>query len=107
MADGALDVFAVAQRSALNPWDYLAGLLILRESGGVDADYLGDELVTSNAVLRHPVFCASSALLGYMLDAGRVSLRRVAVHVARRRLTPFVKEDGTLVTSPIEWTAPP
>lgn len=72
VADGSLDVYAVAQQSTLNPWDYLAGLLILREAGGVDGDYLDEDLVTSETVLRHPVFCASRSLLQFMISAGRV-----------------------------------
>ncbi len=70
VADGSLDVYGVAQHSALNPWDYLAGLLIAREAGGVAADYRGDDLVTHARVLRHPVFAATHELLVSMLDAG-------------------------------------
>lgn len=70
VADGALDVFGVAQRSTLNPWDYLAGLLILREAGGVAADYHDEPLDTGTMALRHPVFCATAPLLGFMLNAG-------------------------------------
>jgi myo-inositol-1(or 4)-monophosphatase len=70
VADGSLDVYGVAQRSTLNPWDYLAGLLILREAGGVAADYLSEELETSSSVVRHPVFCASDELLVSMLATG-------------------------------------
>ena len=47
VADGALDVYGVAQKSGLNIWDYLGGLLIAREAGAVAADYrrrrVGDE----------------------------------------------------------------
>jgi myo-inositol-1(or 4)-monophosphatase len=72
VADGSLDVYGVAQHSTLNPWDYLAGLLMVREAGAVARDYLGDELVTSSSVLRRPVFCASQALLDFMLNAGTI-----------------------------------
>jgi myo-inositol-1(or 4)-monophosphatase len=72
VADGSLDVYAVAQHSTLNPWDYLAGLLILREAGGVAADYLDEDLDTSDSVLRRPVFCASPELLKFMLSTGQV-----------------------------------
>ena len=54
----------------LNPWDYLAGLLILREAGGVAKDYRGEDLDTSDAVVRRPVFCASPELLEFMLAHG-------------------------------------
>ncbi|MBW4031002.1 MAG: inositol monophosphatase, partial [Acidobacteria bacterium] len=70
VADGSLDVYAVARKSTLNPWDYLAGLLILREAGGVAADYDGEALETPAAVVRRPVFCASPSLLDFMLAAG-------------------------------------
>jgi myo-inositol-1(or 4)-monophosphatase len=72
VADGSLDVYGVAQQSALHPWDYLAGLLILQEAGGVCADYLNELLVTDEAVPRHPVFCATPELLAAMLDLGRI-----------------------------------
>ena len=72
VADGSLDVYAVAQHSALNPWDYLAGLLILRESGGVAGDYLGENLDTFDAVVRRPVFSASPELLKFMLGQGEL-----------------------------------
>ena len=72
VADGSLDVYGVAQKSTLNPWDYLAGLLIAREAGAVAGDYLDEDLVTSDAVLRHPVFCASQELLAFMISQGAV-----------------------------------
>ena len=70
VADGSLDAFAVAQQSTLNPWDYLAGLLIVREAGAVAKDYRKEELETCEGVLRRPVFCASQELLDAMMDAG-------------------------------------
>jgi myo-inositol-1(or 4)-monophosphatase len=70
VADGSLDVFGVAQHSTLNPWDYLAGLLILEEAGGVVGDYLGEDLVISQMAVRHPIFCATPTLLDFMLSAG-------------------------------------
>ncbi len=72
VADGSLDVYGVAQHSGLNVWDYLAGLLIVREAGAFDADYLGEELVTSEDVVRHPVFAGSRELLVFMLEAGTI-----------------------------------
>jgi myo-inositol-1(or 4)-monophosphatase len=70
VADGSLDGYAVAQQSTLNPWDYLAGLLIAREAGAVDADYRGEELVTSDNVVRRPVFGATTEILRPLLEAG-------------------------------------
>jgi fructose-1,6-bisphosphatase/inositol monophosphatase family enzyme len=72
VADGSLDVYGVAQHSGLNVWDYLAGLLIVREAGAFDADYLGEELVTTDDVIRHPVFAGSRELLTFMLEAGTI-----------------------------------
>jgi myo-inositol-1(or 4)-monophosphatase len=72
VADGSLDVYGVAQRSTLNPWDYLAGLLILREAGGVAADYHDEVLETSAEVVRRPVFCASGELLTFMRSVGTI-----------------------------------
>ena len=72
VADGSLDVYGVAQHSTLNPWDYLAGLLICREAGAVVADYRNEELVVAAAVVRRPVFAATTELLAVMVAAGEV-----------------------------------
>jgi fructose-1,6-bisphosphatase/inositol monophosphatase family enzyme len=72
VADGSLDVYGVAQHSGLNVWDYLAGLLIVREAGAFYADYHGDELVTTNDVIRRPLFAGSRELLSYMLNIGTI-----------------------------------
>jgi len=72
VADGSLDVYGVAQHSGLNVWDYLAGLLIIREAGAFDADYLGEELVTTDDVVRHPVFAGSRELLTFMVGVGTI-----------------------------------
>ncbi len=70
VADGSLDVYGVAQGTGLNPWDYLAGLLIAREAGALAADYYNEELVTTTDVIRHPVFAATRELMAFMLDTG-------------------------------------
>jgi fructose-1,6-bisphosphatase/inositol monophosphatase family enzyme len=72
VADGALDVYGVAQHSGLNIWDYLGGLLIAREAGAFDADYHDELLVTTQDVVRHPVFAASHELLSFMLGVGTI-----------------------------------
>jgi myo-inositol-1(or 4)-monophosphatase len=72
VADGSLDVYGVASQSVLHPWDYLAGLLILREAGGVAGDYFGEELETSAPVLRHPIFCSTPALLDFMIEQKQI-----------------------------------
>ena len=70
VADGSLDLFAVAQRSTLHSWDYLAGLLIATEAGAVAADYEGRALVIDTNESRRPVFAATSGLLTAALDLG-------------------------------------
>ncbi|MHB1087767.1 MAG: inositol monophosphatase family protein [Acidimicrobiales bacterium] len=70
VADGSLDAFAVAQHSTLNPWDYLAGLLVVREAGAVATDYRGEGLETFDPVLRRPIFCATKELLDNVLSVG-------------------------------------
>ena len=70
VADGSLDAYAVAQQSTLHPWDYLAGLLILREAGGIAGDYRSDVLVTTDVTARRPVFAASTELLENLLGHG-------------------------------------
>ena len=69
VADGSLDAFAVAQQSTLQPWDYLAGLLIAREAGAHAQDYFGQPLDTSTMVARHPLFAATAELLDTMVKA--------------------------------------
>jgi fructose-1,6-bisphosphatase/inositol monophosphatase family enzyme len=70
VADGSLDLYAVAQRSSLHPWDYLAGLLIAQEAGAYVGDYRGDELITDAREPRRPVFAATAELLAEVLAAG-------------------------------------
>ena len=70
VADGSLDVFGVAQKSTLHTWDYLAGLVVIREAGAVVADYHDNELITARLVARRPVFAATDELLQFMVSAG-------------------------------------
>lgn len=72
VADGSLDFYGVAQRSALNSWDYLAGLLVCREAGAADGDYQREDLVIDDASVRHPAFAATPELLECMLRAGTI-----------------------------------
>jgi fructose-1,6-bisphosphatase/inositol monophosphatase family enzyme len=72
VADGSLDVFSVARRSGLHPWDYLGGLLMINEAGASAVDYDGEELVTSERVRRRPVFAATKELLDFMCNSGDV-----------------------------------
>jgi len=72
VADGSLDVYSVAQKSTLNPWDYLGGLLIIQEAGAVVAEYENEELVTIERVRRRPVFAATNELLSFMQLSGTI-----------------------------------
>jgi fructose-1,6-bisphosphatase/inositol monophosphatase family enzyme len=65
VAEGSLDVFSVAEQSSLNPWDYLAGLLIAREAGAADGEYDNLELVTPESVKRRPVVASSPELVAF------------------------------------------
>lgn len=69
VADGSLDVFSVARRSGLHPWDYLGGLLMIHEAGAFASDYDGEELIVSERVRRRPVFAATKELLDFMCHA--------------------------------------
>lgn len=72
VADGSLDVFSVARRSGLHPWDYLGGLLMIYEAGAVADEYDGAALVTGERVRRRPVFAATDELLTFMRQAGDI-----------------------------------
>lgn len=63
VGDGSLDLFLMAHRAALHPWDYLAGLLVVVEAGGCAVDLGGLDLVTDAIELRRPAFAASPELL--------------------------------------------
>jgi fructose-1,6-bisphosphatase/inositol monophosphatase family enzyme len=62
VADGSLDLYTVAQRSTLNPWDYLAGMLIAQEAGAFVGDYNGEDLIIDQAVVRRPLVAATQEL---------------------------------------------
>jgi fructose-1,6-bisphosphatase/inositol monophosphatase family enzyme len=70
VADGSLDLYAVAQRSSLAPWDYLGGLLIVAEAGGSAGEYDSRELVVASSTSRRPVLSATSQLLDAALTMG-------------------------------------
>jgi fructose-1,6-bisphosphatase/inositol monophosphatase family enzyme len=72
VADGSLDVFSVARRSGLHPWDYLGGLLMINEAGAFASDYDGEELVASERVRRRPVFAGTKELLDFMCSAASI-----------------------------------
>jgi myo-inositol-1(or 4)-monophosphatase len=66
VADGSLDLFTVANKSTLNPWDYLGGLLIAREANVVADELDHEELITTERVRRRPVFAATVELVAYV-----------------------------------------
>jgi myo-inositol-1(or 4)-monophosphatase len=69
VADGSLDMFSVAARSGLHPWDYLGGLLMIEEAGAVAGEYDNEPLVTSERVRRRPVFAATQELMMFLQEA--------------------------------------
>ena len=63
VADGSLDAFFVGSVSHLNPWDYLAGLLIANEAGAVASEQQGRPLVVESCHDgRQPLLASSEAL---------------------------------------------
>ncbi len=72
VGDGSLDAYMVARSSTLNPWDYLGGLVVLREAGGVGVDLEDRELVTDQAETRRPIFGASHELVTFLRNAGSI-----------------------------------
>jgi len=70
-ADAYLDVSASApERSAHGAWDYLAGMCIVTEAGGVIEDVFGRELVViEHEARRSPVAASSRALLEGLVES--------------------------------------
>jgi myo-inositol-1(or 4)-monophosphatase len=62
LAQGSLDLF---WEEFLNPWDFAAGIVLVREAGGVLTDARGDELVLAPG----PVRGANGRALLHELDA--------------------------------------
>ena len=70
VAEGALDGYLNLDVNSHGAWDYLGGLLVLREAGGVAADVGGRELVTTDPTERRTIAAASSeSLLAEVLAA--------------------------------------
>ncbi|MGH3732353.1 MAG: inositol monophosphatase family protein [Acidimicrobiales bacterium] len=72
VADGSLDMFSVAARSRLHPWDYLGGLLVIDEAGAMSGEYDGESLVTSERVRRRPYFASTQELLTFLRVAAPI-----------------------------------
>jgi len=72
VAGGSLDAYADMSVDAHGAWDYLAGVLLVTEAGGVVADGRGRELVAlDHADRRSPVAAATPELLEAVLETRR------------------------------------
>ncbi len=73
VASGAVDGYLDCSRDAHGPWDYLGGVLVCREAGGVVVDGDGRELtVLDHDARRTPVAAATPELRDALLAARRV-----------------------------------
>jgi len=70
VADGSLDAYLQAGSSRINPWDYLAGLLICREAGATVTEQGGLELVVEGPANRRPIVAATSELAASLIHLG-------------------------------------
>ena len=72
VASGMVDAYIDCSPSAHGSWDYLGGMLICQEAGGVLADGQGRDLVTlEHADRRTPLAAATPALLDEVVAARR------------------------------------
>jgi fructose-1,6-bisphosphatase/inositol monophosphatase family enzyme len=72
VADGSLDGYLQAGYTHINPWDYLAALLICREAGAVVEEHDDLDLIVAGAAKRRPVVAANAALAAQLrLEATR------------------------------------
>ncbi|HVF14452.1 MAG TPA: inositol monophosphatase family protein [Acidimicrobiales bacterium] len=70
VGSGQLDAYIDCSEHANAPWDYLGGVLVCREAGGLVADAGGRELVTLGLTERRtPVAAATEKLLDQALEA--------------------------------------
>ncbi len=75
VADGSIDAFSQVASSWINPWDYLAGLLICREAGAVCRDLDGEDLDVTHATRRRPVVAATEPLLNDLITIVHATAR--------------------------------
>jgi myo-inositol-1(or 4)-monophosphatase len=68
VAEGVLDAYMVVGPSTLFGWDYLAGLLICRESGAVVIDRDGADPIVRDDEPRRPIVAATSQLAARLLE---------------------------------------
>jgi fructose-1,6-bisphosphatase/inositol monophosphatase family enzyme len=71
VADGAADAYLDCAAGNHGPWDYLGGLLVLTEAGGVIADLDGRDLVVLDHEARRAPRAAASLELATQLDSAR------------------------------------
>ena len=72
VATGSFDGFVDMSPDAHGVWDYLGGMLVVQEAGGVVADALGRDLVVlDHSARRTPVAATSAALLGELVTQRR------------------------------------
>jgi myo-inositol-1(or 4)-monophosphatase len=67
VAEGVLDAYSVVGRSTLFGWDYLAGMLICRETGAVTVDRDGADVVVRDGGTRRPLVAATPHLVEQLL----------------------------------------
>ena len=73
VASGSFDGFVDMSPDAHGVWDYLGGMLVVEEAGGVVVDALGRDLVVlDHSARRTPVAATGPALLAALID-GRVA----------------------------------
>ena len=69
VAEGVLDAYRVAGRSALSVWDYVAAMLVCTEAGAVVAERDGLDLVVRDRSPRRPIAAATASLLAQLSAA--------------------------------------
>jgi fructose-1,6-bisphosphatase/inositol monophosphatase family enzyme len=75
VGSGQLDAYIDCSDHSHAPWDYLGGVLVCREAGGLVADAEGRELVTLGVGDRRTPVAAATAELLHQALAARAGLR--------------------------------
>ncbi|HXW34651.1 MAG TPA: inositol monophosphatase family protein [Acidimicrobiales bacterium] len=71
VAEGSLDGFLLGRGITLQPWDYLAGLLLCAEAGAATAELDGQDPWVAESVPRRPAAASTQDLLTSLLSASR------------------------------------
>ena len=69
VAEGVLDAYRIAGRSALSVWDYVAAMLVCTEAGAVVAERDGLDLAVRDRSPRRPIAAATASLLAQLSAA--------------------------------------